>query len=250
MSSFKTDRRDPFAPSRCPTNWQLDNYAQGLETRASATTSSNTVIVVVLCADPGRCCSARWAPTSWPGYEFPGNRLIYYFFVGRADVPGLPGAGAAVLHGARTSGMLNTLPGLILVYVAYSLPFTVFFLHAFFRTLPTAIVRGGGARRGLAHPDVLPGDAADGQARADQRWRSSTSWASGTSSCCRWCSTPTSDMWVLTQGLVQLASAAGLRHRLRRPVRRCDDRDGPGAGRRTASSSARSQAGLTAATFK
>ena len=28
---------------------------------------------------------------------------------------------------------------LILVYVAYSLPFTVFFMHSFFRTLPTAI---------------------------------------------------------------------------------------------------------------
>ena len=35
--------------------------------------------------------------------------------------------------------MLSTYQGLILVYVAYSLPFTVFFMHAFFRTLPTAI---------------------------------------------------------------------------------------------------------------
>jgi N-acetylglucosamine transport system permease protein len=35
--------------------------------------------------------------------------------------------------------MLSTYHGLILVYVAYSLPFTVFFMHAFFRTLPTEI---------------------------------------------------------------------------------------------------------------
>ena len=35
--------------------------------------------------------------------------------------------------------LLNTLPGLILVYIAYSLPFTVFFMTAFFRTLPTSV---------------------------------------------------------------------------------------------------------------
>jgi N-acetylglucosamine transport system permease protein len=35
--------------------------------------------------------------------------------------------------------MLNTYQGLILVYIAYSMPFTVFFMHAFFRTLPTAV---------------------------------------------------------------------------------------------------------------
>ena len=35
--------------------------------------------------------------------------------------------------------MLSTYQGLILVYTAYSLPFTVFFMHAFFRTLPTSV---------------------------------------------------------------------------------------------------------------
>jgi N-acetylglucosamine transport system permease protein len=39
----------------------------------------------------------------------------------------------------KNAGLLNTLPGLMLVYTAYSLPFTVFFLTAFFRTLPNAI---------------------------------------------------------------------------------------------------------------
>ena len=35
--------------------------------------------------------------------------------------------------------LLNTPQGLILVYIAYSLPFTVFFMTSFFRTLPTSI---------------------------------------------------------------------------------------------------------------
>ena len=33
---------------------------------------------------------------------------------------------------ARDLGMLNTVHGLVLVYVAYSLPFTIFFLTGFF----------------------------------------------------------------------------------------------------------------------
>ena len=99
-------------------------------------------------------------------YEFPGNRFIYYLFVAGHDVPGLPGARAAVLRRARTSACSSTYQGLILVYAAYSLPFTVFFLHAFFRTLPDGGRRGGGDGRLLAHQAVLPGHAADGQARA------------------------------------------------------------------------------------
>ncbi len=36
-------------------------------------------------------------------------------------------------------GLLGTHTGVVLVYVAYSLPFTVFFLTAFFKTLPTTV---------------------------------------------------------------------------------------------------------------
>ena len=39
----------------------------------------------------------------------------------------------------RNLGLLATRPGLVLVYAAYSLPFTVFFLTAFFRTLPASV---------------------------------------------------------------------------------------------------------------
>jgi hypothetical protein len=46
----------------------------------------------------------------------------------------------------RDLRLLGTYHGLILVYTAYSLPFTVFFPHGFFRSLP-ARWRGGGRRR-------------------------------------------------------------------------------------------------------
>jgi N-acetylglucosamine transport system permease protein len=71
-------------------------------------------------------------------YDFPGNRFVYYLFVAGAMFPVYLGL-VPLFFMVRDLGMLNTYQGLVLVYVAYSLPFTVFFLHAFFRTLPTAV---------------------------------------------------------------------------------------------------------------
>ena len=39
----------------------------------------------------------------------------------------------------KNLGLLNTLPGLIITYVAFALPFTVFFLYAFFKSLPDEV---------------------------------------------------------------------------------------------------------------
>ena len=48
-------------------------------------------------------------------------------------------AGAALLPGQRPRICSATYQGLILVYIAYSLPFTIFFLTAFFKTLPAEV---------------------------------------------------------------------------------------------------------------
>ena len=85
------------------------------------------------------CCSARWPPTCWPATSSCGNRVDLLPVRAGHGLPGLPGAGAAVLGRARTSAARAPTRGLILVYIAYSLPFTVFFLAAFFSTLPNAV---------------------------------------------------------------------------------------------------------------
>lgn len=71
-------------------------------------------------------------------YEFPGNRLIYYLFAAGMMFPVFL-AIVPLFYVVQNLGMLSTYRGLILVYTAYSLPFTVFFMHAFFRTLPRSI---------------------------------------------------------------------------------------------------------------
>ncbi len=71
-------------------------------------------------------------------YEFPGNRFVYYLFAAGMMFPVFL-AIVPLFYVVQNLGMLSTYHGLILVYTAYSLPFTVFFMHAFFRTLPRSI---------------------------------------------------------------------------------------------------------------
>lgn len=71
-------------------------------------------------------------------YEFPGNRFVYYLFAAGMMFPVFL-AIVPLFFVVQNFGMISTYQGLILVYIAYSLPFTVFFMHAFFRTLPQSI---------------------------------------------------------------------------------------------------------------
>jgi N-acetylglucosamine transport system permease protein len=71
-------------------------------------------------------------------YKFFGNRVIYFMFVSGMTFPVFL-ALVPLFFVVRNLGMLGTYQGIILVYIAYSLPFTVFFLSAFFRTLPTSV---------------------------------------------------------------------------------------------------------------
>jgi N-acetylglucosamine transport system permease protein len=75
-------------------------------------------------------------------YDFFGRQLIYYSFILGIAFPVFL-AIVPLFFVVQGLGLLGTYPGLILVYVAYSLPFSVFFLTSFFRTLPTEIAESG-----------------------------------------------------------------------------------------------------------
>ncbi|GGM54253.1 sugar ABC transporter permease [Dactylosporangium sucinum] len=71
-------------------------------------------------------------------YDLRFGRLIYFTFVGGMMFPVFLSL-VPLFFVVKNLGLLSTHLGLILVYTAYSLPFTVFFLTAFFRTLPTEV---------------------------------------------------------------------------------------------------------------
>ncbi|GGV31069.1 carbohydrate ABC transporter permease [Streptomyces griseoflavus] len=136
LSSFRTDAQIGGSAFGWPQNWDLGVFSRAWE-KGIGDYFTSTVIVLVISV-PLTMLFGAMAAYVLARYEFRGNRLLYYFFVAGAMFPVFL-ALVPLFFMVKRLDMLNTYHGLALVYVAYSLPFTVFFMHAFFRTLPTAV---------------------------------------------------------------------------------------------------------------
>jgi N-acetylglucosamine transport system permease protein len=135
--AFRTDGEIVSNPWGLPTSLRWENFGRAWSASHIGDYFFSTVIVVsggvfltMLLGSMAAYVLAR--------YEFVGNRFIYYLFVAGLTVP-IFLALIPLFFVVDRLQMLNTYHGLVLVYVAFSLPFTVFFLHSFFRTLPTAV---------------------------------------------------------------------------------------------------------------
>ncbi|WP_229074640.1 carbohydrate ABC transporter permease [Actinoplanes sp. DH11] len=137
LSSLKTDDEilnRPWAPPDTP---HFENWARAWTAASIGRYFWNSLIVVggalVLTMLLGSLVAYALAR-----YPFRGNRLVYYTFVAAMFFPVFL-ALVPLFFVVQRLGLLGTYPGLILVYTAYAVPFTVFFLHAFFRTLPAEV---------------------------------------------------------------------------------------------------------------
>jgi N-acetylglucosamine transport system permease protein len=75
-------------------------------------------------------------------FSFRGNSIIHSVFMSGMMFPTFLGIVPLFLL-LRNLGMWNNYFGLITVYVAYSLSFTIFILTGFFRTLPNELIEAG-----------------------------------------------------------------------------------------------------------
>ena len=137
MSSFKTSSEIFASPFELPQHWNFDNYVSAWTTVGIGRWFVNTVIVVgcalVIVMVLGSMCAYVLAR-----YSFPGRRFIYYMMLAGLTFP-IFMAIVPLFFVLRNIGLLNTLPGLIITYVAFALPFTVFFMYPFFRALPMEV---------------------------------------------------------------------------------------------------------------
>ncbi len=147
LSSFKNNQEiyaHPFSP---PEHWQLTTYLDAWQTASIGRFFLNTVIVVsagvlltLLLSSMAAYVLAR--------YEFRGSRWIYYLFLVGMTFP-LFLAIVPLVKVTQNLHLHQSMLGLIIVYVAFSLPFSVFFLTAFFASLPkelaeSAFIDGAG----------------------------------------------------------------------------------------------------------
>jgi N-acetylglucosamine transport system permease protein len=154
LSSFKSPEEIFGSPWSIPAHLRWENWTRAWNTAHIGQYMLNSVKVVTIATALTMTLGAM-AAYVLARYPFRGNRTFYYLFVsglafpiflalvplffvlnGR-DFPPFKTLGRLIGNGEQ--GLLGTHTGLILTYTAWSLPFTIFFLSAFFKTLPTSI---------------------------------------------------------------------------------------------------------------
>jgi N-acetylglucosamine transport system permease protein len=138
VSAFKSDAEIFMSPWMPPAELIWDNFARawskaniGLYLLNTMTVNLPAIFFTLLFSAMAAYVLSR--------FDFPGNRLVFYAFLGGMLFP-IFLALVPLFFLLNSLHILNSHFGLILVYIAYSLPFTVFFLTGFFKTLPTELL--------------------------------------------------------------------------------------------------------------
>jgi N-acetylglucosamine transport system permease protein len=134
MTAFKTDQEIFFSPWALPATPVYANFVRAWTTARIGEFLYNTLLVIVPSLFLTLLLSAM-ASYVLARFEFPGRNLIFYMFLVGMIFP-LFLALVPLYFVMRLINLLDTFPGLIMAYVAFSLSFTIFFLTNFFRTLP------------------------------------------------------------------------------------------------------------------
>jgi N-acetylglucosamine transport system permease protein len=137
VSSFKTDPEILFSPWDLPGSPQWSNFQRAWNEARIGRFFINSFIVIIPSL-AGTLLVSSMAAYVLARFEFPGRRFISYLFMAGLMFPVFL-ALVPLFFLVQDLGMIATYRGLILVYIAYSLPFTIFFLTGFFRTLPTEV---------------------------------------------------------------------------------------------------------------
>ncbi|MEV0722886.1 carbohydrate ABC transporter permease [Micromonospora purpureochromogenes] len=137
VSSFKSNGEILADPWGLPETLRWDNWARAWTGAHIGRYFLNSLVVVAGSVSLTMLMGAT-AAYVFARYEFRGRQFVYFLFVGGLMFPVFL-ALVPLFFVVRNAGLFGTWTGLILVYAAYSLPFTVFFMTAFFRTLPTSV---------------------------------------------------------------------------------------------------------------
>ncbi|MFD9944721.1 carbohydrate ABC transporter permease [Nonomuraea sp. NPDC059023] len=137
LASFKSNSEIFGDALQLPGELRWDNWLRAWEKANVGTYLLNTVVVVFF-GVLGTMLLSSMAAYVLARYRFPGNRAIYFLFVSGMAFPVFL-ALVPLFFVVDGLGLLDSHVGLVLVYIAYSLPFTVFFLTSFFRGLPDAV---------------------------------------------------------------------------------------------------------------
>jgi len=137
ISSLKTSPEIFASPWSLPAKPKFENYASAWNEAGLAKYFWNSVLVTV-----GSLAAlipiGAMASYIFARYPFRGSKLLYAIFLGGMMFPNFLVL-APLTDLLRRLGLTESLVGLGIVYVAFSLSFTVFVLTGFFQSVPTEL---------------------------------------------------------------------------------------------------------------
>lgn len=134
LASFKTNREIFREPFKLPAEMQWENYVNAWNSVRLGEYLANSIVIVGISLVVLMVVSAP-AAYVLSRFKFRGSNLLISVFAAGMGIP-YPLLFIPLFALLTFLRVINTLPGLIIVYVSLSIPFTVFLLTGFFATLP------------------------------------------------------------------------------------------------------------------
>ncbi len=124
-----------------PVEWKLDNFVEAWSESRIGDFFWNSLFVTISTLLV-QLFVGSMASYSLAKYRFRAQGILYYGFLAGMMFPLFLGI-VPLFFLVKSLGLLDSHLGLIVVYAAFGIPFTVFVLTAFFRTIPTEIMEAG-----------------------------------------------------------------------------------------------------------
>ena len=158
LSAFKTDTQIFDNPWALPTNWIVQNFSRAWTKAQIGAYLGNTFLVII----PGiffTLLFSSMAAYVFARYEFRGKKFLSTMFLIGLMFP-IFLALVPLFLVMKYIGqflhipMLNTFHGLTVVYISFSLSWTIFFMTGFFKTLPKEIAEAA-TIDGASHSEIF-----------------------------------------------------------------------------------------------
>jgi ABC-type glycerol-3-phosphate transport system permease component len=138
-TSLKPDKdvfTHPFRPP-APSQIEWSNYPNAWEKAHFGRYFGNS-LYLTLATVAGTMLLASMAAYALARFAFPGSRAIFFYFLAGLMIP-LQLAIIPLFFQLKWMHLLNTHLGLLACYLAFNLPFAIFILTAFFKSLPASL---------------------------------------------------------------------------------------------------------------
>lgn len=136
-TSLKSDQEIFLSPFLMPTDLHWDNYRHAWVGAHFSAYFFNSIVVSVISVS-GTLFLGSMAAYALSRFRFPGGKLMFFVFLSGLMIP-IQLAIVPLFFQMRDMHLLNSRLGLILFYIATGLPFAIFVLAGFFKSLPSSL---------------------------------------------------------------------------------------------------------------